>query len=147
MRFWDTSALVPLVVRESTSPTIERLLLEDERIVVWWSSRVALEGALARRFRSGNLAEPDLTQARDDLSDLLDGSVEIAPTVEIRRRAVELLYRHELRAADALQLASALTWADENPVGADLICLETRFRSAAAAAGFTVLPAGLSSIG
>jgi uncharacterized protein len=146
VRFWDTSALVPLVVRESASPTIERLLLEDERIVVWWSTLVEFEGALARRVRSGNLAEPELTQARTDLSNLLERSVEIEPTVEIRKRAVDLLYRHDLRSADALQLASALSWADENPAGADLVCLDARFRDAAASAGFTILPADLSLI-
>lgn len=146
MRFWDTSALVPLVVREGASATIERLLLEDARIVVWWSTRVEFEGALARRVRSGNLAEAELEQARADLSTLLERSVEIEPTVDIRKRAVDLLYRHDLRAADALQLASAISWADENPAGAELVCLDARFRGAAESAGFTILPADLSLI-
>lgn len=35
MRFWDTSAVVPLTVDEPASPDLEALLEEDEALVVW----------------------------------------------------------------------------------------------------------------
>jgi predicted nucleic acid-binding protein len=34
MRFWDTSALAPLLVREAATPWAERLLAEDGEMVV-----------------------------------------------------------------------------------------------------------------
>jgi len=45
-----------------------------------------------------------------------------------------------LRAADALQLAAALAWAQEQPLGRELVSLDLRLREAAQGEGFTILP-------
>jgi len=47
---------------------------------------------------------------------------------------------HSLRAADSFQLAAALIWAEENPQGLDLVCLDQNLREAAFKEGFAVLP-------
>ncbi len=46
-----------------------------------------------------------------------------------------------MRAADALQLASALIWAQETPRGLDFVCLDQNLREAALKEGFSVQPA------
>ena len=65
----------------------------------------------------------------------------IAPTVKLRDRAGRLLAAYALSGADALQLAAALAWCEEEPRGSHLVCLDTRLREAARREGFAILPA------
>src|SRR5438445_435717 len=53
VRFWDTSALIALVVAERATARAERWLREDPDVVVWTLTRVELLSALARRRRCG----------------------------------------------------------------------------------------------
>ena len=79
-------------------------------------------------------------QARDQVTSFLDSWTEILPCSALRRRAIRLVATHDLRAADSLQLAAALTWADQDPEGREFVCLDQRLALAARAEGFTVLP-------
>ena len=65
----------------------------------------------------------------------------VAPTDDLRRRAGRLLSVHPLRAADALQLAAALIWCEEQPHGEVFVTLDVRLGEAAAAEGFVIHPA------
>jgi predicted nucleic acid-binding protein len=65
---------------------------------------------------------------------------EIQPGEGVRQRAERALMVHPLRAADALQLAAALVWAEDAPRGLELVCLDANLAEAAAKEGFTVLP-------
>jgi len=47
VRFWDTSALIALVVAERATARAERWLREDPDVVVWTLTRVELLSALA----------------------------------------------------------------------------------------------------
>ncbi|MBA2251932.1 MAG: hypothetical protein H0W13_04380, partial [Nitrospirales bacterium] len=47
---------------------------------------------------------------------------------------------HPLRAADSLQLAAALVWANRQAVGHHFVCLDQRLREAAHREGFVLLP-------
>ncbi len=51
---------------------------------------------------------------------------------------------YPLKAPDAMQLAAAFRWAAELPSGYEFVSLDGTLRRAAAASGFTVLPADLS---
>lgn len=55
------------------------------------------------------------------------------------RRAVRLVRRHPLHAADALQLAAALMATGENPEQLDLVSSDDRLSAAARREGFRVL--------
>ena len=55
MRFWDSSAIIPLCVKERTSKAVERLLKGDENVVVWWTTRVECLSALSRRRGRGGV--------------------------------------------------------------------------------------------
>ena len=59
-----------------------------------------------------------------------------APSAKVREHARRLLLRHPLRAADALQLAAALTWALDRPREHALCTLDTRLAEAAKGEGF-----------
>jgi len=65
---------------------------------------------------------------------------EVQPTEMVRLRAERLLSIHPLRAADALQLASALVWGQETPRGLEFVCLDQNLREAALKEGFSIQP-------
>jgi predicted nucleic acid-binding protein len=141
LRFWDTSAVVPLVLEESATSLAGPLLVEDEAMVVWWGTRVECVSAVSRRVREGVLDAESEAAARAGLDALSEGWSEMQPTARLRTLAERLLARHPLRAADALQLAAALRWCEEETVGREMVCLDERLRGAAEEVGFTVLPA------
>jgi predicted nucleic acid-binding protein len=140
VRFWDSSAIIPLCLKEKASKAMKRLMKNDEDIVVWWTTRIECLSALARRQREGVLRSGDETKAKFVLSALAATWSEVQPTETVRLRAERLLSIHSLRAADALQLASALIWAQETPRGLSFVCLDQNLREGAFKEGFSVLP-------
>ena len=140
MRFWDSSAIIPLCLKEKVSEAMKRLVKDDEDIVVWWTTCIECLSALARRQREGVLRSGDETKAKFVLSALAATWSEVQPTETVRLRAERLLSIHPLRAADALQLASALIWAQETPRGLGFVCLDQNLREGAFKEGFSVLP-------
>lgn len=140
--FWDSSAVVPLLVAEDRSAEMAALLRSDRSPALWWGSPVECESALQRRRREDAVSPRALEAALARLEDLVEDADVVAPTSRVRRRAGRLLAAHPLRAADALQLAAALVWADEAPSGQTFVCLDDRLREAAQAEGFSVLPEG-----
>jgi uncharacterized protein len=140
MRFWDSSAIIPLCLKEKTSEPMKRLMKADEDIVVWWTTRIECLSALSRRQREGVLRASDEAKAKVVLSALVATWSEVQPVEAVRLRAERLLSVHPLRAADALQLASALIWAHETPGGLGFVCLDQNLREGALKEGFSVLP-------
>lgn len=114
-------------------------MVEDPEIAFWWASPVEISSGLFRRFREGSLNSLDLSEARRSLKLLLEEGIEIAPGTAVRENAVQLLRLHSLRAADALQLAAALSISGMTS-GVDFVCLDQRLRDAALAEGLRVLP-------
>ena len=140
MKFWDSSAIIPLCLKEPASDVVKNLAEEDGDLVVWWTTRVECLSAMARRRRERVLAIHAERQARAALSALAGEWSEIQPTELVRVRAERLLMVHSLRAADALQLAAGLLWTEEATAGAGFVCLDQNLREAAMKEGFTVLP-------
>lgn len=138
MRFWDTSALTPLLVREANSGLRESQLRTDGQILVWYGTAVEIESALCRRKRDGSLAADAEALARRRLMDLVAGWAEVEPLRSVRDRACRLLRVHTFRSADAMQLAAALVATGERPQGFAFLTGDVRLRSAAEAEGFTV---------
>jgi predicted nucleic acid-binding protein len=140
MRFWDSSAIIPLCLKERASEAVEGLMRGDEDVVVWWTTPIECLSALSRRQREGVLSSRDEVQARAVLSALTASWSEVQPTEVVRMRAERLLSIHPLRAADALQLAAALIWAQEMPRGFEFVCLDQNLREAALKEGFSIQP-------
>jgi hypothetical protein len=140
MKFWDSSAIIPLCLNEAYSEKIVSLIKGDEDIIVWWATRIECLSALARRRREGALTVEAELAAKTVLSRLSEAWSEVLPGEQVRQRAERLLSVHPLRAADALQLAAALVWGEEMPQGLGLVCLDQNLREAALKEGFEVLP-------
>lgn len=139
MRFWDSSAIVPLVVGEPDTERREAQLGEDGDIVTWWAARVECASALARLVRSGDMSEAQQRVALRDLGELADSWTEVLPTDRVRTMALRLLRVHPLRAADALQLAACLVASDGDPGSLTFVCADARLRDAADKEGLIVL--------
>ena len=139
MRFWDASAVVPLLVEEATTSTILRGLGNDEEMVVWWGTEVECVSAIARRRRSNALTQDLERDAIDRLRHLSRSWKEIDPAPAIRETASRLLRTHELRAADALELAAAFAASEGRPSTLTFVSLDARLNEAAVREGFRLL--------
>jgi len=139
MRFWDASAIIPLLVEEPGRERLLERLEEDSEVLSWWGTPVEIASALARREREKLLTSDEVSATLTALRALADGWHEIVPSDAVRRTAQRLLRTHPLRATDSLQLAAALIAADHDPGSLEIVCLDERLTLAARREGFTVL--------
>ena len=140
MRFWGSSAIVPLLVSEPASERMRNALRADEDMIVWWGTRIECLSALSRRGRESTVSADTVLNATTLLTALASEWSEALPTEPVRQRAERLLSVHSLRSGDALQLSAPLIWAEESPQGLEVVCLDQNLRQGASREGFTVLP-------
>jgi hypothetical protein len=140
VKFWDTSAIVPLCVAEPSSASVKSILSKDPSIVVWWATRTECVSAFMRQRREGGLNMQSERQARQLLGLLAATWSEVQPSDMLRATAERLLAAHPLRAADALQLAAALLWGQRQTANRELVTFDIRLREAGRREGFRVLP-------
>jgi predicted nucleic acid-binding protein len=112
VRFWDASAIVPLLVRESATRRMQTLAERDPDMLVWWGSQVECVSALCRLERAASLDIERSALAFGRLTRLADGWHEVEPSEVVRETAMRFLRVHPLRAADALQLGAAFVAAE-----------------------------------
>jgi uncharacterized protein len=112
VRFWDSSALLPLSSEETFSGVVTELLREDDEIVVWWGTWLECSAAVSRLKRENSLDEVGEEEARAVLERLADNWVERRPTDDTRLLAMLVSKHHPLKAADTLQIAAALRWCE-----------------------------------
>ena len=140
MRFWDASAIVPLLVHQRSTAAMARLFETDPDMTVWWGTSVECASAVMRQVRQGNLTSDGLVTAERRLASLREEWYEIVPGEAVRTAAERMLRVHPLRASDALQLATAVIAADYTPRQMAMVCLDNRLTEAARKEGFDVLP-------
>jgi len=138
MNFWDSSALVPLLVTEASSDLRRKQYDADPWAVVWFGTLAEIESSLVRRQRDGQLPADVEHAARKRLHEMTKQWTEVTPTTEVRARAIRLLRVHPLRAADAFQLAAALIFCREQPQHLPFLTADQRLRDAANLEGLPV---------
>jgi predicted nucleic acid-binding protein len=139
VKFWDASAIVPLLVLEAPTRRLQALAAKDSAMLAWWGSEVECVSALARLERDGALSARATTLALARLRQLAAGWHEVDPNDAIREAAARFLRVHPLRAADALQLAAAFLAAERRPASLEIVTLDDRLATAARKEGFAVL--------
>ena len=139
MKFWDSSAVVPLVTREVQSAHCRKWLRADGTMLVWTLTPIEVVSALARKRREGALKQQTFKIAKRRLSQLEQAWNVVLDYDGVQARARRLLEVHALRAADALQLAAALVAAEEDPARMELVTLDGRLAEASDKEGFRVL--------
>ena len=125
--------------REEDSPRVGRWLAAGPAATARLSA-VEVASALARRCREGGFSDDERDRALAALEEdfLALRVVELSLPVVVEARA--LLVRHPLRAADAIQLASALLLRRELNEPVTFAAYDDRLKAAAKAEGLTVVP-------
>ena len=138
MRFWDASAIVPLLMLETTTKALQGLAGSDPAMLVWWATEVECSSAIARLERDNALESSAVNEAFNRLKRLKDGWHEVDASDAVRESAVRFLRVHPLRAADALQLAAAFVAAERRPPSLEIVTLDDRLAAAARKEGFAL---------
>jgi predicted nucleic acid-binding protein len=140
MRFWDSSAIVPLLVQEAASEVMARTYRDDRVIVVAWTTAIECVSACVRKHRENRLSERHLAGILERLRDFRADWIIAEPTPQLAADVERIVARHGLRAADAIQLASAIATGAPRGSPGEVVCLDRRLAHAATTEGFRTVP-------
>jgi uncharacterized protein len=136
MNFWDSSALVTLLIHESSSERMLSVYRERPDILVWWASEVECVSVLSRLERESSDYAAPVEEGFKRLDTLKRSWNEVEPVVAVRETARRILRAYPLRASDALQLAAAVVSSEYRPSSIGFVCLDKRLLDAAKREGF-----------
>jgi predicted nucleic acid-binding protein len=105
--YFDTSAVIPLLVAEPTSPDAVRLFESADRVVSVRLLYPEARAALAAAQRAGRLTTRQLRTAVRSLDGLLDEMDLVEVDETLGHRAGELAETEALRGYDAVHVAAA----------------------------------------
>lgn len=134
--YFDTSALLPLLLDEEGSTTAREVWTEAEQTACATIAYAEARAALARAVRMGRLAATDLPDAVDEFELIYDQLGRIDIQEPLVRRAGQLAQDHALRGYDAVHLAAAESINGDQTV---LIAGDADLLGAAQAIGVAVL--------
>ncbi len=139
MRFWDSSAVVPLLFPQAASPAMVALRHSDPDVHVWAWTPVECVSALRRLEREGRIDASGLREGRRRLDAMRAAWSEVRDLGAVAARAERCLLVHPLRAADAGQLAAALLLSERVSRSTAFVTLDRRLAEAARREGLEVL--------
>jgi uncharacterized protein len=116
--YFDTSALLPLLVAEPSSARCRELWDIADVAVTSRLGHVEAAAALAQAVRAGRVDESAHRLALERLDELWSSVASVEIDRSLMRRASELAALHALRGYDAVHAASAELVADESTVAA-----------------------------
>ena len=140
MRFWDSSALVPLFLKQASTAAMRELFTSDPDVLAWTISDVEFRSAVCRLSREVAVDAPAADAAITEFENFWSRVRVVSAVEAVKERAKRLLGVHVLRAADALQLGAALVATYDQPARREFVSLDTRLAEAARREGFRVLP-------
>lgn len=139
-RFFDASALSKRYVAETDSEHVQELLEGGMILAIARLTEVEVASALARRCREGAFSAADRDRALRALTRDLDTFYIVEMSPRVTARAVALLARTALRAADAVQLASCLELREALRHPCTFVCYDERLLDAARGEGLATAP-------
>jgi predicted nucleic acid-binding protein len=139
LKFWDSSAVVPLLVAEASTGSMQNIAEADPVMSVWWATELECVWAIARLEREAALTDTATQTALKRLDKLAEAWNEVQPVAALRGVARRLLRVHNLRTADALQLAAASILAEGQPGSLEVVTLDHHLAAVARREGFSVL--------
>lgn len=144
MKYWDSSALIPLLVEQAASAGLRRVARDDPAVITWWATPVECASALGRLARDDLLTPHATAAAIARLRTAITMWTELSPSPDVKEQAIRLTRVHPLRAASALQLAAAIVAANFQPRSLEFVTLDMRQARAAEAEGFPLAPANIT---
>lgn len=133
--YFDTSALVPLLIGESGTVDARRLWADSDRVATARIAIVETAAALAQAARIGRLTKAQHGDAKRGADHLFDRTDLIAIDGTLMYEAAHLAELHSLRGYDAVHLAAATTMNDEFLV---FVAGDRALLRAAESAGLTI---------
>src|SRR5258708_40347874 len=88
--FWDASALVPLCINQSITPSVASLY-KSYRAVIWWATPVEIASALARLVRTREISTSEWAKARKVAVALAEEWSVVQPSTVLRNNAAQLV--------------------------------------------------------
>lgn len=137
LAFWDSSALVKLLVEEPGTDVAVALWDESAGVVASRLSVPEMSAALAAAECGGRVDRARARVARKEWHRYLVALDVVELSAEIADHAAGLAVAHPLSGADAVHLATALALGDGEVV---LATWDRRLAAAAAAEGLSVVP-------
>ena len=105
--YFDTSALIPLLIDEPLSEVAESVWRRASWVASVRISYVEARSGLARAYRMGRISRVELREAVEALETLHRQLHQVEITADLAERAGRLAEELALRAYDAIQLAAA----------------------------------------
>src|SRR3989442_6580242 len=139
VRFWDSSAIVPLVLVEPATTRVRAWLREDATVAIWTFTRVEVLSALARRRRAEPRMQRQIAAARREFLEAWPRWSEGTMIDAVKRLAERLVEAHPLRAARALQIGAPPATPGSEPETPEFVTLDGRQAEAARREGLPVL--------
>lgn len=138
MMFWDSSAIVPLLVREPFTDDAVKFAKSDREMILWAFTPVECLSAIYRKSRDFSMDVKELSLIRDRLRQIQKASHEVLQFDLVRARAERLIAVHALRSADSMQLAAALVVTEDNPAALPFVTFDKNLALAALKEGFSI---------
>jgi uncharacterized protein len=139
VKFWDSSALVPLIIEERHSKACRQLLRTDPTQLVFCFTRTEILSAIWRKHREGLLDTTDVQTAEGRLAKLAERWTEVDSLSPVRDAAEQLLRVHPLRAADSLQLGACVAVFGTRRRDREFVVLDDLLAEAGRQEGFKVV--------
>ena len=140
MRYYDTSALVKQYLQEAGSKLVLELLKSGERVYTASLTYAETHAAFSRRTREGRLTRETTKRLALRFDKDWESYDIVVLSENVFRLARQMLYRHPLRSADAIHLASALLLARTSPRSSwSFVCADGRLCDAAKSEGFQAI--------
>jgi len=137
--YFDTSAVIPLIIDEPASATCERFWNDATRVVSVRLMYAEARAALAMAQRKGRLTKREMASAVELLDRIID-EIDSVEVTEILVRGAGLMAQEQgLRGYDAVHLAAAQAVADEDLV---FVSGDRQLAAAAARLGLAVARTG-----
>ena len=137
--YFDTSAVVPLIINEPATSVCSRIWNESSRVVSVRLLYPEGRAALARAHRMNRVTRKQLTAAVAELDAIVEQVDHLEVTPELALTAGALAEQHGLRGYDAVHLAAALAVAGDDLV---LVTGDVDLSTAASDLGITVSATG-----
>jgi len=137
VRYYDTSALVKQYLQEPGSKLVLELLKSGEKVYTASLTYAETHAAFSRRTREGRLTRETTKRLALRFDKDWESYDIVVLSENVFRLARQMLYRHPLRSADAIHLASALLLARTSPRSSwSFVCADGRLCDAAKSEGF-----------
>ena len=137
MKFWDSSALVPLAAIEKKTDVLNEIATADPEIFVSPITPVEVASAIWRKARDTR-DEVARQRSHRRLAELHDQWSVIEDYAAIFEEARRMVARYGLRGGDAIQLAAAILTRGNAVLV--FVVLDEDLAAAARAEGFPILP-------